>query len=173
MNRKTRYVVNAGLLGAMYLTLTFAQNLVWPQSATFAIQLRLAEVLNIFAFYTSAAIPGLSIGCLCFNLMYAESLPLDFLVGTLATAASTACMYGLRKLRRGGIPWVGLCMPAVFNGLLVGWELTAFLAPDGFTLPVFALNGLLVALGELGVMLTCGPVLYRCVDRTGLVHRLA
>lgn len=172
MNKKTRVVVNAGVLGAMYIALSFAQNLIWPTSTTFAIQFRLAEVLNIFAFYTPAAVPGLSIGCLCYNLLYAESLPLDFLAGTLATALATLCMYRLRRLRWKHIPWLGLCMPAVFNGPLVGWELTAFLAPEGFTLPVFGVNVLLVAVGETAVMLTCGLVLYRTMERSRLAERL-
>ena len=48
-------------------------------------------------------IPGLSLGCLVFNLSYAGALPLDFLVGSLAGGILPG--FGtLRRLLRGPRP---------------------------------------------------------------------
>ena len=60
----TRKLTTGGLLAALYVVLTYAQNLLWPGSTTMAIQMRLSEALCIFAFFTPAAIPGLTLGCL-------------------------------------------------------------------------------------------------------------
>ena len=70
-----------GVLAALYVVLTYAQNLLWPGSTTMAIQMRLSEALCIFAFFTPAAIPGLTLGCLLYNVSWAQALPLDWLVG--------------------------------------------------------------------------------------------
>ena len=53
-------------------------------------------------------------------------------------------------------------MPAVFNALLVGWELSVYIGGG------FWLNALYVAIGELIVMLIFGTVLYRIMKRRHL-----
>lgn len=68
-----------------------------------------------FAFFTPAAIPGLTLGCLLYNVSWAQALPLDWLVGSLATLLATACMWALRKVRIKKCPFLGLLMPAVWN----------------------------------------------------------
>ena len=79
---KTRYLTQAAIIAALYAVLTHMQNLLLPGTTTWAIQMRISEAMNVLAFFTPAAIPGLSLGCLVFNLTYAGTLPLDFLVGT-------------------------------------------------------------------------------------------
>lgn len=172
MSKRIRFIVHGSLLAALYVVLTYAQNLLWPESTTMAIQLRISEALGIFAFFTPAAIPGLTVGCLLYNVSWIQSLPLDWLVGTLATLLAAASMWGLRRVKFHGCPWLGLLMPAVFNGPLVGWELTVYLAPDGFTWPVFWLNALYVFLGESIVLMTVGAVLYHTLTARRLDQRL-
>jgi uncharacterized membrane protein len=77
MRRKTRFITHAALIGAMYFALTHLQNLLLPGSASWTIQFRVSEALCVLAFFTPAAIPGLTIGCLLFNLSFAGALPLD------------------------------------------------------------------------------------------------
>ncbi len=166
------YLVRAGVLGAMYIALATLQNLIWPDSATMAIQMRLAEVLCICAFFTPAAIPGLTLGCMIFNLSWSKSLPLDFLVGSLATLGAAWCMWKLRRVQLKGIPWLGLLMPALWNAVLVGWELTVYLSPDGFSWPLYGINALCVFLGEAIVLLLPGTMLYLAMVRRGLDKRL-
>ena len=107
----------------------------------------------MLAFFTPAAIPGLTIGCLVFNMTYAAALPLDWAVGSLATLAATAAMWFSRRITFRGYPWLGMLMPALANAILVGWELTVYIGGG------FFLNAAYVALGELIVLLVPGTLL--------------
>ena len=172
MHRKIRLTAHAAILAAMYFTLTHMQNLLLPGSATWAIQCRLSEILCLFALFTPAAIPGLSIGCLLFNLSYSGALPLDFLVGSLATFLACSAMRRLRHFTVGGYPLLSMTMPALFNALLVGWELTVYIGNNGFTMAAFWINALYVAIGELIVMLLPGTIVYWAVKKRRLDQTL-
>ena len=161
MRKHARNIAYSALIAAMYAALTHLQNLLIPGSATWAIQFRASEALCILAFFTPAAIPGLSIGCFLFNLTYGGALPLDPLVGTLATALAAGGMYLWRRL-----PVMGLCLPALFNALLVGWELAVYVGGG------FWINSLYVAIGELAVLFTLGLILYTAMKKRGLARRL-
>ena len=164
---KTKNITHAAIIGAMYFALTHLQNLLLPGSTTWVIQCRASEALCVLAFFTPAAIPGLTIGCLLFNLSYAGALPLDFAVGSFATFLAAGSM---RLLRR--VPVLGLAMPAVFNAVLVGWELTLFLGEGSFTMAAFWVNAAYVAAGEAIVLLVLGSVLYTTMRSRKLDIRL-
>ena len=166
MNRKTRFTAHAALIGALYVVLTYAQNLIIPDSATWAIQFRASEALCILAFFTPVAVPGLTIGCLLFNLYYAAALPLDAIVGTAASFLATGAMWLTRKITIKGYPLPGLLMPALFNALLVGWELSVYIGGG------FGLNALYVAIGEAAVLLSLGAALYYAIRVRRLDKRL-
>lgn len=163
MKQHTRFIVHAAILGAMYFALTHAQNILLPGSATWAIQCRLSEALCIFALFTPAAIPGLTVGCFLFNLSFAGALPLDIVVGSLATTLACWTMWLLRRVTVKEIPLLALTMPALFNGLLVGWELTVYLGDTGLTAAAFAMNFVTVALGELIVLFIPGLILLQVI----------
>ena len=162
MKLKARRLAHAAIIAALYAVLTHLQNLILPGSATWAIQLRLSEALCVLAFFTPAAVWGLSIGCLLFNLTFSAALPLDFLVGSLATYLACKAMWLTRNVRVRGIPVPGLLLPALTNALLVGWELTVYIGGG------FPLNALYVALGELIVLLTFGTGLYLLMKKRHL-----
>ncbi len=164
--KKSRFLAYGALIGALYVALTHLQNTLIPGSATWAIQFRASEALCVLALFTPAAIPGLTLGCLLFNLSFAGALPLDFLVGSLATCLATAGMYILRKLTVRGYPLLAMLLPAVSNAFLVGWELSVYIGG------VFWLNALYVAIGELAVLLTLGTALYYALRNRGLDKRL-
>lgn len=165
MKRYSRQIAHAAIIAALYAVVTHMQNLLLPGSATWAIQMRLSEALCILAFFTPAAVPGLSIGCLLFNLTFSAALPLDFLLGTLATALAAQGMWMSRKVTLRNIPLPGLLMPALFNALLVGWELSVYIGGG------FWLNAVYVALGEAIVLLFPGTLLYLAMKRRRLdVH---
>lgn len=166
MSRHTRILAHAAIIAALYAVLTHMQNLLLPGSATWAVQLRLSEAMCILAFFTPAAIPGLSIGCLVFNLTFAAALPLDFLVGTLATYLAAQGMWLTRNVTVKGYPLPGMLMPAVTNALLVGWELTVYIGGG------FWFNAFYVALGELIVLLIPGSLLYYAMKHRGLDRKL-
>ena len=161
MNKKVRQMVRAALIAGLYVVLTHLQNFMLPGTATMAIQFRASEALCVLAFFTPAAIPGLTVGCLLFNLTFAGTLPLDVLLGTLATLASTATMRVLRKW-----PFWGMLMPALWNAVLVGWELSVYIGGG------FWMNALYVAIGEAAVLLTLGTALYYARKSRNLHTRL-
>ena len=154
MRSKTRLIVHAAIIAALYVVMTHLQNALFPSLTNMAIQYRASEALCILAFFTPAAIPGLTLGCLVFNLTSGAALPLDFLVGSLATLLATAGMRVTRRVTIGNLPLLGLLMPAVSNAVLVGWELTVYIGSS------FWFNAMCVAIGEAAVLLTLGIVLF-------------
>ena len=162
MHSRYRRLTHAAIIAALYTILTHLQNIVFPGSATWAIQCRASEALCVLAFFTPAAIPGLSIGCLLFNITFAAALPLDWIIGTAATLIAAWTMWHTRKLTIKGYPLFGLLMPALANALLVGWELTVYIGGS------YPINAIYVALGELIVLLTLGSILYFAIRRRKL-----
>ena len=77
MRRKSRNLTHAAIIAALYAVITHMQNILLPGTATWAIQMRLSEALCFLAFFTPAAIPGLTVGCMVFNITSAGALPLD------------------------------------------------------------------------------------------------
>ena len=166
MTRKTRNLARAALIAAIYVVLTHFQNLLLPGSASWAIQFRVSEALCVLAFFTPAAIPGLGIGCMLFNISFSGALPLDFLVGSLSSCLAAAGMWLTRNVTVKSYPLPGLMMPAVFNALLVGWELSVYIGGG------FWINALYVAIGEAAVLLTLGTGLYYAIKARRLDTRL-
>ena len=68
MTKNARELTRAAMIGALYVVLTHMQNILIPNSASFAIQFRVSEALCVLAFFTPAAIWGLAAGCMVFNL---------------------------------------------------------------------------------------------------------
>ncbi len=166
MTQRSRRLAQAAIIAALYVVLTHSQNLLLPGSASLAVQFRLSEALCVLALFTPAAIPGLAVGCLIFNLTSAGTLPLDFLVGSLASGLSAAAMRLTRRLTFRGFPLTALLMPALCNGLLVGGELSSHIGGG------FFLNALSVAAGEVAVLLTLGSALYFAIRRRHLDSRI-
>ena len=166
MKKRTRYLAHAAIIAALYAVLTHFQNILLPNSASFAIQMRLSEALCVLAFFTPAAPLGLAVGCLIFNLTFAAALPLDFLVGTVASYLAGKAMWLTRDVTVKGLPLAGLLMPAVFNALLVGWELMVYIGGG------FWINAVYVAIGEAAVLLVFGTALYCAMKKRGLDRKL-
>ena len=162
MNARGKNMAQGAMIAALYVALTHFQNLLIPNSASFAIQFRASEALCVLAFFTPSAIPGLTVGCMLFNFTAVGALPLDVPVGGLATLLATWVMWKTRTITLGGVPVLGLLMPAVFNAVLVGWELAVYIGGG------FWLNALYVAIGEAAVLLPLGWLLYRTVKKQRL-----
>ncbi len=166
MKQNVRLLVHAAVIAAIYAVLTHMQNILWPGGTTMAIQFRISEALCILAYFTPAAIPGLTLGCLLFNLTSGAGLPMDFLVGALASFLAALAMYTTRNITIKGFPILGFFMPALCNGILVGWELSIVIGG------AFWLNALYVALGELAVLFTLGVILYYTIKSRNLDRKL-
>ena len=166
MRKNIRFTTHAALIGALYVALCYLQNMLLPGSASWAIQFRAAEALCVLALFTPAAIGGLTIGCLLFNISFAGALPLDFLVGTAASLLAAWGMYLTRRITIKGYPLLAMTLPALANAFLVGWELSVYIGGG------FWLNAIYVAIGELAVLLTLGSALFYALKARNLHTRL-
>lgn len=93
-NKKVLFVVQAAVIAALYVVLTYFINAF--NLASGSIQIRISEALCVLPFFTPAAIPGLAIGCVISNLI-TGGLIWDVIFGSLATLIGAVGTYLLRK----------------------------------------------------------------------------
>lgn len=98
MNRKVLFIAHAAVIAALYVVLTFIANAFGL--ANYAVQVRFSEALTILPFFTPAAIPGITVGCLLSNILTGCALP-DIILGSLASLLGAVGTYFLSSpLRR-------------------------------------------------------------------------
>lgn len=171
--KSTLFVVQAAVIAALYAVLTILQNTLLPGTASMAVQFRVSEVLTILAVFTPAAIPGLAVGCVIANISSLSVLgPYDLIFGSFASLLAAVLMYSLRNKRLFKLPVAAALMPALANGILVGFEIEFFFVEGGFHFGDFLLQGGLVALGELGVLFVLGLPLARLIEKQGLDKKI-
>ena len=171
--KSTVYIVQAAVIAALYAALTILQNTLLPGTASMAAQFRVAEVLTILAVFTPAAIPGLTIGCVIANISSLSVLgPYDLIFGSIASLLAAVLMYLLRSKRLFKLPVASALMPALANGIIVGFEIEFFFVEGGFHFGDFLFQGGCVALGELGVLFVLGLPLARLIEKQGFDKKL-
>ena len=111
----TKKLTLGAMIAALYVVLTVISNALGL--ANMQIQLRLSEALTILPIFTSAAIPGLFIGCLIANIITGALLP-DIILGSLATLLAALLTYHFRT--RKFIPFV---FPVLVNALIIPFVL--------------------------------------------------
>ena len=135
MNSKIRDIVRLSIISALYVVLTvmnpFSYNM---------IQFRISEILMLLCFFRKDYSYALIVGCFISNL-FSEIMLYDIIFGTFATVISCIVINNTKNIYIAGIA------PVVFNGLIVGAELSI-----AFQTPYF-LNVFWVSLGELVVMI--------------------
>ena len=147
ISKNTAYMTQAALIAAIYTVLTLIA--AGFDLASGAIQVRFSEALTIMPFFTPAAIPGLTLGCLLSNILTGCVLP-DVIFGTLATLLGALGSCALRKNR-----FLCAIPPIVSNALIIPFVLTyAYHIPGG--IPFFMLT---VGLGELISCMGLGQLL--------------
>ena len=156
MNQKARYLAHAAIIAALYVVLTYLASMLGLASS--AIQVRFSEALTILPFFTTAAIPGLFVGCLLANLL-TGSMPLDILFGSMATLLGAVGTYLLsRPMKSGTRPWrkwLTPLPPIIANTLIVPFVLAYVYQLEG-TIPYFMLTvgiGEVISCGVLGLLL--------------------
>lgn len=115
---RTLFLAYAAVIGALYAALTFS----FGAFSFGMIQFRLSEVLTVLPFFTPAAIPGLTVGCLVANLMSGNIF--DIVFGTLATLLAALLSYLLRKNS-----FLVTLPPVILNALVIPFILK-FTYPD-------------------------------------------
>ncbi len=172
-NKSTIYIVQAAVIAALYAVLTILQNTLLPGSASMAVQFRVSEILTILAVFTPAAIPGLTVGCIIANISSLSTLgPYDMIFGSLASLIAALLMYLFRNVRWFTLPVLSALMPALINGIIVGFEIEFFFVEGGFHFADFLLQGGLVALGELGVLIVLGLPFAKIIEKQRLDKKL-
>lgn len=170
--KSTMYIVQGAVIAALYAALTTAQAMLLPGTTSEAIQFRIAEVLTILAFFTPVAIPGLTLGCVLANLIGGFG-PIDMVFGSLATLLAVSSMWLLRNVCIKDIPFIGLLMPALFNGIIVGLEITFLYPPKDMAFLIsFLITGGCVALGELVVLYVLGIPLTLTFKKTNIIKSI-
>ena len=161
--KKIRSMTAAAVIAALYVALTYSQNVIFPGSTSMAVQFRVSEALCVLALFTPSAIPGLTVGCVLANVVSLGALPVDMILGSLASFLAACFMYKTRNITFKGIPLLSLMMPAIFNGLIIGAEIEVFFIDGPFRFPSFLIQAGLVALGEIGVLYTLGLLLVKII----------
>lgn len=146
-SKKIMYLSQAAMIAALYVVLTLLANALGL--ANYAIQVRFSEALTILPFFTPAAIPGLTIGCLLSNIL-TGCAPLDILFGTLATLAGALGTYALRRFE-----WLAPLPPILANTIIVPWVLRfAYDIPDAIPYLMATVGaGELISCGLIGMLL--------------------
>ena len=107
---KISYICISAIISAMYVALTLVSNIFGLSSGV--IQCRLSEALCILPYFTPAAVPGVTIGCLLANLLTTGN-PIDILFGTFATFIGMVGAHLLRKNR-----WL-ISLPTILANTLI------------------------------------------------------
>ena len=138
MSKKVMFITQSAVIAAIYVVLI----LLFQPFSFGEIQVRVAEALTVLPFFTPAAIPGVTIGCLIGNLIGGNVM--DMIFGTLATLIGAVVSYAVRKNQ-----YLVPLPPIVSNALIIPWVLKyAYELP--FSIPFLMLT---VSIGEV---LSCG-----------------
>ena len=136
--QKVRFITLSATIAALYVVLTLVSAIFGLSSG--AIQVRISEALCVLTFFTPAAVPGLTIGCLVANLITGANL-LDVVFGTLATFIGALGGYYLRNNK-----WLITIPTVVANTIIVPLVIVYGFGVTDMTLPFIAFT---VCLGEL------------------------
>lgn len=144
-DEKVIHMVQAAMIAAVYVALTLPIQPI----AYGPIQFRVSEALTILPYFTSAAIPGVTIGCFLSNILMGAPLP-DIIFGTLATLIGTVFSRMLRRQK------FLVCIPPILsNALIIPWVLKfAYEFEDAVPFMMLTVGaGEVLAAGVLGTML--------------------
>lgn len=156
---KSSYIAKSAIIAAVYVVITWIFAPISFGHNVF--QLRISEALTILPMYTSAAIPGLFIGCVLSNLIFGGLGIIDLIFGSLATLTAAILTYKLRS--KGKL--IALIPPVVVNALVVGTYLKYLLFSD---LSVFVTIGW-TFLGQLGACYIIGIPFSIALDKNKLI----
>jgi uncharacterized membrane protein len=143
---KAIYLCYAALIAALYVVLSLISGALGLASG--AIQVRISEALCVLPFFMPAAVPGVTIGCLIYNIIGSGNI-LDIVFGTLATFIGAV---GARLLRK--CKWAVTLPTIAANTLIIPFVLKyGFMLDDSiwfFFITIFI--GEFIAAGILGTV---------------------
>lgn len=178
---RTHFLVTAGVTAALYAALTFFTNQIMSYLSWGPVQFRLSEALTVLAFFTPAAIPGLTLGNAIANMLNLGQTGafgwFDVIFGSMATLLATIWIWKFR--RRPGLALLG---PVLANALIVPAYLPIILQGlglyripllgidlEGNFLAMYLFGFITVGIGEAVVVYGLGLPLRAALMRNGLV----
>ena len=160
-NKNVTFMVQAAIIAALYVVLTFVANALGLASHT--IQVRFSEALCILTFFTPAAIPGLWIGCLIANLATGAVI-WDIIFGSIATLLGAIGTYLLRRHK-----FLCTLPPVIANMIIV-----PFILVYGYGIPrvylknvdvTIIFNAMTVGIGEVISVCVLGSILLNVLNK--------
>ena len=160
-NKNVTFMVQAAIIAALYVVLTFVANALGLASHT--IQVRFSESLCILPFFTPAAIPGLWIGCLIANLATGAVI-WDIIFGSIATLLGAIGTYLLRRHK-----FLCTLPPVIANMIIV-----PFILVYGYGIPrvylknvdvTIIFNAMTVGIGEVISVCVLGSILLNVLNK--------
>ena len=160
-NKNVTFMVQAAIIAALYVVLTFVANALGLASHT--IQVRFSEALCILPFFTPAAIPGLWIGCLIANLATGAVI-WDIIFGSIATLLGAIGTYLLRRHK-----FLCTLPPVIANMIIV-----PFILVYGYGIPrvylknvdvTIIFNAMTVGIGEVISVCVLGSILLNVLNK--------
>jgi uncharacterized membrane protein len=147
------FLSRAAIIAALYVVLTLISGLLGLDGKG-VIQVRISEALCILPLFTSAAIPGVTFGCLIYNIFFAS--PLDAVFGTIASLIGVLITYYVPLFKKhiflAGIPTV------LSNTVIIPFVISFAYLNEGLAgVPFLALT---VFIGELIACSIFGSILY-------------
>ena len=142
-----RYLTTAAIIAALYVVFTGISAAFGLASGV--VQIRLSEALTVLPFFTNAAVPGVTIGCLLANLLTGAPLP-DIIFGTLASFLGVLGASVLRKKK------YLVALPTIIsNAIIIPLVLQyAYSVPDAFWYLFLTVGaGEVISAGILGTLL--------------------
>jgi len=166
-----RKIVFAGVVAALYATLTMALSFIGYGP----IQFRVAEALCVLPFFFPFSVWGIFIGCILANLI--SPYPLDIVVGSVASLLAALCTMLIGKLGRERLSVKALACfpPVIFNAVFIGALIAYYMAGGGEAgafLPAFLLNGLQVGFGQFVVLYALGLPLMVYLPKSRVYRKL-
>ena len=150
---KTIFLCQGAIIAAIYVVLTYITHMFGLDSGV--IQIRVSEMLCVLPMFTTAAIPGLYLGCLLANLL-TGAVWLDVIAGPVATLIGAIGTYALRRWK-----WVAPLPPIAANTLIIPFVLSYGYGMEQ-AIPFMMLT---VCIGEILSIYLLGMIFYFAIRK--------
>ena len=162
--KRTRFLVQCALIAAAYAALTL---LLSPLSFG-PLQARLSETLTVLAYFSPAAVAGLSVGCAIANLWSPFGI-LDIVFGTLATLIGALATYAMPK--KGFWRFLAPLPSVLSNAFIIAGVLTFAATGQEPSLALYLTELLSIGLPQLLICYLAGLPLLLFLQQSGLAQK--
>ncbi len=147
MKKSSKFLAHSAIIAALYVVLTYLANALGLANG--AIQVRFSESLTVLPVFTTAAIPGLFLGCLISNIL-SGCIFWDVVFGSIATLIGAVLTRILKKYKK-----IACLPPILANTIIIPFVLKfAYGLPAGIGYFILTVGiGEIISCGILGTIL--------------------